>query len=552
MADSSVTSSTSLNLGPSAKDEPGGLSPQTLRLIQGDEIRLLRSQMLSRGVLTLLAGIAWIVAELKAPAAFSFLLGYWAVIRLFKFATTARRWWVVSRRDPVAAAAQAARDRALLQAQAARLSARGAYATNLIGAVLLAIALLQFLAVGAGPTAILAAGLDKTRVTAGEWWRLLTASFLHGSLVHLSANLSALIVFGRMVEANVTRSRLVLAYVTAIVAGNLASTWLLPHTPSIGASGGILGLVGFVYALSRRRPSDVPESYGRAAVATMALTGLVGFVGFRFVDNAAHAGGALAGFLVGWLTVPAELPQTERSASRYDDDRVVSMMGALAGILLVAAAVTTGARLFAERSTPVRSLRAQVASRGDYAYDVVLENLKDTRLEAYKLDVYESGSRKFSQWRDERGFEGWHRHEGDGAIAPHERRVVPLGDTRERMTHPSVRLVAAAFSDGTFEGSVAEHEVMDERRASTAADADYWIGVIDEALAVPLDQVANLLDERIGERAKVNAAAHRSSFIAIGSLLGTATHKPERLAAEAQAERARLVTLRDELRASIR
>ena len=76
-----------------------------------------------------------------------------------------------------------------------------------------------------------------------------------------------------------------------------------------------------------------------------------------------------------------------------------------------------------------------------------------------------------------------------------------------------MRVVAAAFRDGTFEGSFAERDKMDERRASVAADASYWIAVIDELLPRPPDQMEALITQKITERTIANRAAHRSSYM---------------------------------------
>jgi len=547
-----VALSTTLQLGPSARDESEGMSPQVLRLIQQDQLRLLREQATSAGVLALLAGTAWIISELKFPGVMSFLLGYLTVVGIFKTAAAARAWWIVRGRDPVAAAAQARHDQQLTAALEARVASREPYATYAIVASLVAIALIQAFVVGSLPRTIVAAGLDKARVAAGEWWRLLTAAFLHGSGYHLWANISALVVFGRIVEVYSTRSRLLLTYLTAVIAGALASCWLLPQTASIGASGGILGLVGFTYALSLRRPDDVPVSYGRAAVATMVLTGLVGAVGFRFVDNAAHAGGALAGFLIGWLTVRRELPQAERTSSRYEDDRVVAVVGALAAVVLVGAAASTATQLIGARPKPVTSLRVEVKPRGDGQFDVLLEKLRDVPLEAYSLNVYASRLPQFQQWRDEAGSEG-PQPAGRGMIAPHEQRLVTLGDPGSRLGYPSVQAVAALFTDGRFEGSWAEYNTITDRRAAAAADADFWIAVIDDVRTTPPDQRADLINSKIGERARLNRSNRRPTDAGeTAFVLHLAVDTPDRFDADVERERARLVARRDELRRSVR
>jgi hypothetical protein len=223
-------------------------------------------------------------------------------------------------------------------------------------------------------------------------------------------------------------------------------------------------------------------------------------------------------------------------------------MGLLSGAALMAGAVFTAATLFAERPRGITSLRAELV-RDAGNVDVQLENLKDVPLEAYALDVYDSKVLIYRQWRDERGFETNGRDHAP--IAPHERRIVALGDPHDALLHPSVRVVAAAFTDGTFEGSATERDMMDARRASVAADATYWIAVIDEALSRPPDQIAGLIDRKITERVNANRARHSSYMGGVGSLLESAARHSEHFDAEARAERARLVHLRDELSSAI-
>ena len=72
---------------------------------------------------------------------------------------------------------------------------------------------------------------------AGQYWRLLTPAFLHGSLIHLAVNSSSLNSLGPLLEARAGHARFLVAYLLAGVAGNVAS-FLGSTTPSLGASGG--------------------------------------------------------------------------------------------------------------------------------------------------------------------------------------------------------------------------------------------------------------------------------------------------------------------------
>lgn len=530
------------------------MSLDTLGELHQQEIRRLRKQMVANGILAALAGSVCVGAQLTAgTAALGFLFGYLAIVLLFRAVRAGRAWSIIRQRDPVtnvmAEAAAAAQARAAAMAQAERFAARPAYATWTIAGVLIAIGVLQFLVSGSAQQTIAVAGLDKAKVAAGESWRILTATFLHGAVWHLYGNLVALLAIGRLIEAYSTRSRLLLAYLVAAIAGNFASCVFLPHGTSIGASGGILGLAGFLYALSRRRPTEVPAGYGPAARTTMVLTGVIGVIGYRFIDNAAHAGGALAGFLVGWLTVPRELPPLERS-SEHHDDRVVAILGVAASVVLAATAVFTAVQVIGVRAKPVTSVRVELLPRSGGGFSLRIENFRDVPLEAYSIDVQSSRLPAFQQWRDERGFDDG--QPGSGPIAPHERRLVPLGDTSHQLRDPSVKIVSALFADGTFEGSWREYDTIILRRNAEADDADYWIGVIDEAKTKPPDQIAAFINTKISEHQPASRPVQDPGLGAIGFALHLAVDAPDRFATGIEPERERLVKIRDALRSGAR
>ena len=74
---------------------------------------------------------------------------------------------------------------------------------------------------GSIPAVVARAGLIKAAVVAGEWWRLVTASFLHANLEHLLANVGALLALGGLIEAYDRRLRLPLVYLLSVLGGSL-------------------------------------------------------------------------------------------------------------------------------------------------------------------------------------------------------------------------------------------------------------------------------------------------------------------------------------------
>src|SRR3954466_9637986 len=73
-------------------------------------------------------------------------------------------------------------------------------------------------------------------VADGEWWRLLTAGFLHGGLLHLVLNMYALYFLGRMLEPSLGHVRFAAMYFAALLAGSFGAVLLNPDTPVVGAS----------------------------------------------------------------------------------------------------------------------------------------------------------------------------------------------------------------------------------------------------------------------------------------------------------------------------
>ena len=150
----------------------------------------------------------------------------------------------------------------------------------------------------ASEEAIVAAGaLHRARVLEhGEVWRLLTATFLHGSVDHLIGNCLVLWIVGMACEHAVGRTRTGLIYFAAALGGSLLSLAMSPG-PSVGASGAVFGLsaavVAFLYKYQRLfflRDKRIGFVLGLWSLWQLGI----GFL-TPLVDNAAHLGGLLAG-----------------------------------------------------------------------------------------------------------------------------------------------------------------------------------------------------------------------------------------------------------------
>ena len=129
------------------------------------------------------------------------------------------------------------------------------------------------------------------------WWTLFTAIYLHGSLLHILFNVLWIRQLGPAVEQVYGPARLVIIFTVSGVLGFVVSNWLgVPFT--VGASGSIFGLLGAMVAFGRRRGGE----YGAMVLRQYGQWALVMFVlGFFMsgVNNLAHAGGFVGGFLAG-------------------------------------------------------------------------------------------------------------------------------------------------------------------------------------------------------------------------------------------------------------
>jgi len=154
------------------------------------------------------------------------------------------------------------------------------------------------------------------RTLHGEWWRLVTSLFLHGSLLHLVFNMLALWQVGVLVERLFGSARFIALYAIAGVCGSIASVMWNPHVNSVGASGAIFGLIGGLFAFMRRENSGVPPTVVRdlrGSLLPFLVFSLVAGFAYPHTDNAAHIGGLVGGWLAGHLLarslhVPAENP----------------------------------------------------------------------------------------------------------------------------------------------------------------------------------------------------------------------------------------------------
>jgi rhomboid protease GluP len=142
-------------------------------------------------------------------------------------------------------------------------------------------------------------------VLEGEWWRLVTAVFLHGSFDHLLGNCLILYIVGMACEHGLGTLRTVALYAASGLAGSLASLAMSPG-PSVGASGAIFGLTGAAVAFLYRHQRLYHVHDKRVGFVLAGWAGYTLLIGLvtPLVDNAAPVGGAVAGVVMGLVFAP--------------------------------------------------------------------------------------------------------------------------------------------------------------------------------------------------------------------------------------------------------
>lgn len=177
---------------------------------------------------------------------------------------------------------------------------------GLIGVVLLA----QFVA--GLENSFAAAGLVKHLVRQEhQSWRLLTCVFLHGDILHFGFNFFALLVLGRLTEVHAHPIYVPIVFLFSAICGSLASLYVGPGDVSIGASGGLMGLIGFLMVMGYRRKEVLPPGFLKSILLSIAFIVAIGLIAPMMIDNAAHLGGLFGGTVLGLVYI------TRRREEKY-------------------------------------------------------------------------------------------------------------------------------------------------------------------------------------------------------------------------------------------
>jgi len=175
-------------------------------------------------------------------------------------------------------------------------------------------------------------GAKSPYIFAGQWWRLVTAMFLHAGLLHIGMNMWCLVDLGPQVESLFSTTKFTVFYLVTGIAGFVLSLLLSPFGMSVGASGAVLGLIGILIGASFHHGHLGKQI--RAQLLWWVI--YIAIFGIAFhADNAAHFGGLASGLGLGYL-VPEGEPVTRPSENLWNALAVLSVLVIAASFVLMA------------------------------------------------------------------------------------------------------------------------------------------------------------------------------------------------------------------------
>jgi len=205
--------------------------------------------------------------------------------------------------------------------------------TYILLACIVAVTAAQFL--GGLDQSILAAGFVKSDfVQKHEYWRIVTGAALHGGLLHIFFNGYALYSFGRIFEVLSNKAHLATVFLLSAIGGGLLSLYFIPNGISVGASGGIVGLIGYLAVYAFKRRQFIAPEFRRNLLINIGFILVFGLLLWNTIDNFGHIGGLITGAVYALVQVPSDEYVDPRAAG------LPSQIGGLASLgIFIAASV---------------------------------------------------------------------------------------------------------------------------------------------------------------------------------------------------------------------
>lgn len=188
-----------------------------------------------------------------------------------------------------------------------------------------------------------AAGFDKRAFLHGhEYWLILTGAALHGGLLHLAMNSYAFYSFGKIFEMIANRAHLPIVFLISALVGGMLSVIFMPQGRSVGASGGIIGLIGYLLVYAFRRRQFITAEFRKGLLINIGIILVYGLLLFQLIDNYAHIGGLLAGAVYGLIQIPSDAYTDPRVAGPTTQTAGLAAMGLYIAVCCFAILLITG------------------------------------------------------------------------------------------------------------------------------------------------------------------------------------------------------------------
>jgi membrane associated rhomboid family serine protease len=142
---------------------------------------------------------------------------------------------------------------------------------------------------------------ENIGVAWGEWYRLVTGAFLHGSPIHLGMNMYALYILGPQLERALGKVEFIGVYGVALLAGSFGALLMDPFVPTVGASGAIYGLFGAAVILQKRMGINPWQS----GIVGLILINVLFTFAIPGISIGGHLGGLLGGFMAAYVVLEA-------------------------------------------------------------------------------------------------------------------------------------------------------------------------------------------------------------------------------------------------------
>jgi rhomboid protease GluP len=229
-------------------------------------------------------------------------------------------------------------------------------------------------------------GNAASEVQRGEWWRMLTATFLHGGIMHLSMNMIGLLSIGIIVERIYGHRQFALIYFAAGLMGSALSLhYSAQSAVSVGASGAIFGLMGALFVGVYQHRKHLPSTFSKNMISSAGIFILYSLLnGFakQGIDNAAHIGG-----LIGGATLAFMLPE------RFNMEHYIATWKKQAALGITLSVLAT---IGLAMTAPHAAIDQRMALEGQAAFQLAMKDF-DVAVKAMQHDQKEMQANRMTE-----------------------------------------------------------------------------------------------------------------------------------------------------------